>query len=90
MKAPDGESFLDPRSVYCVFSRRLSVEALNENLRQRFMQLTDSRDPKRIVIPLVDAVMSGGAMFTLTAFCRSHLDNLLSPPRQGSSSFFGF
>jgi hypothetical protein len=91
MKAPDGESFLDPRSVYCIFSRRLSVEALNENLRQRFMQLTDSRDPKRIVIPLVDAVMSGVAMFTLKIPSMLALDSYRSSTihAKNLSSLFG-
>jgi len=65
MRAPVGESFFDHPSVYFVFSRRLSIEDIHEKLRQRFMKLADSRAPKRIVIPLVDAVMSGVAMFTL-------------------------
>jgi hypothetical protein len=64
MRAAVGESLSDPRSVYCIFSRRLSVEALNENLRQRIMKLTDTRAPQRIATPIMDAVMSGVAMFT--------------------------
>lgn len=80
MKAPVGESFLDPRSVYCIFSSRLSVEALNENLRQRFLKLTDSRDPKRVVIPLVDAAMSAFAMFTLKIPSMLALDSYRSSP----------
>jgi hypothetical protein len=65
MKAPVGESFLDARSVYCVFRKHLSVESLNDKLRKRFMELSDYRDPNRIAIPLVDAIMSAFAMFTL-------------------------
>lgn len=91
MRAPAGESFLDPKSVYCIFSKRLSVESLNENLRQRFMNLTDSRDSSRVVIPLVDTVMSAFAMFTLKIPSMLALDRYRSNTIQAQnfSSLFG-
>ena len=65
MKAPAGESFLDSQSIYCVFRKNLSVDALNDRLRERFKKFYDTRDPNRTTIPLVDALMSAFAMFTL-------------------------
>ena len=65
MRAGSTENFLDSNLIQQVFRKNLSVEALNERLRKRFMEFDDPRDRKRTTIPLVDALMSGFAMFTL-------------------------
>ena len=59
MRARVGGSFLDSNSIQQIFRKNLSVEALNERLRKRFIEFDDSRDINRTTIPLVDALMSG-------------------------------
>ena len=52
MAARSGESFLDSQSIQQVFRKNLSVEALNDRLRKRFMEFDDPRDRNRTTIPL--------------------------------------
>lgn len=65
MRLPRGESVFDQKSVYFIFRKHLSVEALNERLRRRFEGIVDSRNPNKLTISLCDALASGYAMFAL-------------------------
>lgn len=76
MQIPAGESLFDPKSIYFCFRKNLSVEFLNSKIRGHLDDVTDGRVKNRVQITMMDALMSGFAMFTLKLPSLFALDNL--------------
>lgn len=76
VRIPRGESFFDPKSVYFIFRKNLSIEALNARLQLRWEGVSDARDPNKVQITMMDALMSGFAMFILKLPSLFALDHL--------------